>query len=251
MATYDFKTKDQLAAAETLNGLYITSLKLGNAEDVKATLDQLASFVLGQGAGNNKPEVMAATTTQLPSNAYSSGVITAIANGVLPPQDGVTLIAGNRLLVKNEGGTVPSKAPPGHLKNGIYTITQVGSGASPFVLTRAIDMDILLEVVSAVVLVLQGTAHANSSWYFSADSSGVLGTTAIAVQTFIGSNIYQSYNAKLAELVALNWAANTFPTFSSTSTMVSQPITPYGLSVLSQTRNPVWGQSLARSLAFF
>jgi len=44
---------------------------------------------------------------------------------------------GQRILVKNQGDTTPSKA----LQNGIYVVTTVGTGSTNWVLTRADDFD--------------------------------------------------------------------------------------------------------------
>lgn len=85
-----------------------------------------------------KASVRAATTTALPSVTYNNGTggvgatLTSTANGALPAQDGITLVVGNRLLVKDQVAA---------LQNGIYTVTQVGNVSSVFILTRATDQD--------------------------------------------------------------------------------------------------------------
>lgn len=78
----------------------------------------------------------AATTAALPASTYDNGALgvgatlTADANGLLPDQDSVTLVATDRLVVKDQADQV---------QNGVYVVTDVGSGASPWILTRATD----------------------------------------------------------------------------------------------------------------
>lgn len=76
-----------------------------------------------------KDESRAGTTANLVATR-SGDVLTADANGVLPAQGGVTLIVGDRLLVKDQ--TLKQD-------NGIYDVTDVGSGGTPYVLTRSSD----------------------------------------------------------------------------------------------------------------
>lgn len=99
----------------------------------KGYVDNLANGV------NWKQTVRSATTTTLPAYTYTSGVITATANGALTAQDGVTLIVGDRLLVKDE---VSTNQP----YNGIYTVTATGDVSNPYVLTRALDSDTAAEL---------------------------------------------------------------------------------------------------------
>ncbi len=51
--------------------------------------------------------------------------------------DGKAAVVGDRVLVKNQGDTTPADA----LENGIYVVTNIGSGSTNWVLTRADDFD--------------------------------------------------------------------------------------------------------------
>jgi hypothetical protein len=126
--------------------------------------------------------VRAATTAALPANTYANGTagvgatLTATANGAFPAQDGITLVQGNRLLVKNEATGA---------NNGVYTLTTVGTAGTPWVLTRATDLDTTAEltVVAGVlfavsVFVAFGTTQAQKEYYLSATVTTV-GTTAV------------------------------------------------------------------------
>ena len=106
-----------------------------------------------------KQSVKAATTTNL---AALSGTLTV---------DGVALVAGDRVLVKDQ--TTASQ-------NGIYV---VAAGAW----TRASDADTWAELVSAFVFVEQGTTNADNGFLCSVDAGGTLGTTAVTFVQFSGA----------------------------------------------------------------
>lgn len=102
-----------------------------------------------------KASVRAATT----ANITLSGAQTI---------DGVAVIAGDRVLVKDQSTAA---------NNGIYV---VASG----VWARATDMDSWLEVPSATVSVEEGTANADRAFICTANAGGTLGTTAISWSAF-------------------------------------------------------------------
>lgn len=124
-----------------------------------------------------KNDVRASTTAALPASTYTNGTsgagatLTATANGAFPAQDGITLAVGERLLVQNQA------APA---QNGIFSVTQTGSGTTPWILTRAIDMDQSSEVNGASVIVDEGTLYADTAWLCTTNQNPVIGTTAIA-----------------------------------------------------------------------
>jgi len=128
-----------------------------------------------------RPSVKATTTAALPSCSYSNGsggvgaTLTATANGALAAQDGVTLIAGDRLLVKDQAA---------QLQNGVYTVAQVGTGGTPFILTRATDADTWLELVAQAVIIEEGTTLADQAYICTVNQGGTLGTTSVTWATF-------------------------------------------------------------------
>lgn len=77
--------------------------------------------------------------------------------------DGVSVIAGDRVLVKNQSTAS---------QNGIYVVA-AGSWS------RAEDMNVWSEVPGAWVTVQEGTANADTAWLSSANQGGTLETTAI------------------------------------------------------------------------
>lgn len=88
--------------------------------------------------------------------------------------DAVVLIAGDRVLVKNQ--TAPAQ-------NGIYL---VAAGAW----TRAVDMDAWAEIPGSFVFVEDGTVNADTGWVATANQGGTLGTTAITWAQFSGAGTY-------------------------------------------------------------
>lgn len=116
-----------------------------------------------------KDPVQQAAFSALPANTYSAGVLTATANAVLVV-DGVTCVTGQRILVCGEATAA---------NNGIYVVTQPGSGSTPYILTRSADMNTNALVTGATVMVEQGTVGAGSGWFLEGAGPDTLGTTGI------------------------------------------------------------------------
>jgi hypothetical protein len=91
--------------------------------------------------------------------------------GGTTPIDGVTVVTGNRVLLKNQ--TAPAE-------NGIYVV-------GPGNWQRATDQDTWAEVPSSYVWVEEGSTQADTGWVCTADQGGTLGTTAIPWTQFTGS----------------------------------------------------------------
>ena len=134
--------------------------------------------------------VVAASTANLNATYLNgtSGVgatlTNAGANAALT-LDGVSLIIGDRVLIKNQTAA---------LQNGIYTVTIVGDGSTAWVLTRATDFDTNAEIAGGdFTFVTGGTLYDNSGWVQT--STGVnVGTTAIVWQQFSGAGTYTASN---------------------------------------------------------
>jgi hypothetical protein len=90
--------------------------------------------------------------------------------------DGVTVVAGNRVLVKNQTTTS---------QNGIYL-------TSATAWSRAPDADTWDELVSALVFVESGNTLAGSAWYCTIQKGGTIGTTAITWSNFSVAATYSA-----------------------------------------------------------
>jgi len=158
----------------------ITTAPVNNTDIVnKQYADAIASGIHFHEA------VELATTAALPANTYNNGTsgvgatLTANANGALSVDSTLTVVA-NRILVKNEVTQA---------NNGVYTVTQVGSAGTPYILTRATDFDTVGTGVDQIdegdfFLVTSGTANANTAWVQQTAPPITIGTTAIVFQQF-------------------------------------------------------------------
>lgn len=125
---------------------------------------------------DTKASVRVATAAALPTNTRTSNVLTASANGALAAVDGVTLVVGDRLLVKNEVTGA---------NNGIYTVTTLGAAGAPFTLTRATDANTSAKVSSGMFVVAnEGTANGDTGWLLTTNDPITLNTTALVFAQF-------------------------------------------------------------------
>jgi hypothetical protein len=158
-----------------------------NGTDIvnKTYADSIASGI------NFHQSVRLATAAALPANTYNNGTsgvgatLTANANGALTV-DGVAAVAGNRILVKNEVTQA---------NNGVYTVTQVGSAGTPYILTRATDFDSSGAGVDQIdagdfFLVTAGSTLSNTSWVQQTPLPITVGTTALVFTQFAAPVLY-------------------------------------------------------------
>jgi hypothetical protein len=89
-------------------------------------------------------------------------IASALENGDV--LDGVTLATGNRVLLKNQTTTS---------ENGIYIVVATG-GAS-----RDPEFDIISEIAGQLILVSEGSTHADDLFLCTTDTSATLGSSAI------------------------------------------------------------------------
>jgi len=158
----------------------ITTAPVNNTDIVnKEYADAIASGIHFHEAVN------LATTAALPANTYNNGAsgvgatLTANANGALSVDSTLTIVS-ERILVKNEAAGA---------NNGVYTVTQVGSAGTPYILTRATDFDSVGTGVDQIdegdfFLVTSGTANVNTAWVQQTPPPITIGTTAIVFQQF-------------------------------------------------------------------
>lgn len=136
-------------------------VKAGKTPD-HTNLDLVTEAVqelIRQSAGDYKASVRVATTANISSlNGGAPGTL-----------DGVTLLAGDRILVKDQ--SVGSQ-------NGIYVVTILGTG-SDGTWTRPGDADTAGELNSGAVISVEEGSNADTQWMLITDGAIVLGTTAL------------------------------------------------------------------------
>lgn len=126
-----------------------------------------------------KQSVRAATAAALAAYTRADNVITANANGALAAVDGVTLVVGDRILLKNGAAGAD---------NGIYTVTSLGSAGTKWRLTRAADANTSALVTSGMLVpVEEGTANASTIWELSTANPITLNTTALTFTVNAGA----------------------------------------------------------------
>jgi hypothetical protein len=185
---------DQMAAptaAVSLNSQRITNLAEPSASTDAATKNYVDSVAQGLDV---KTSVVAATTANITLSA---------------PQtiDGISVIAGDRVLVKNQ--TTASA-------NGIYVVA-AGSW------TRATDADSWAELISAFVFVERGTVNADTGYVCTVDPGGTLNSTNVTFAQFSGAGTY----------VAGNGLALTGNSFSVTGTSNRISVSGSGVDIAS------------------
>lgn len=142
----------------------------------------------------------AATTANL-NATYSNGtsgvgatLTNAGANAAFSV-DGVSPSLNARILVKNQ----TSQA-----QNGIYVLSTVGDGSTPWVLTRATDFDSAVEIAGGdFTFVDAGSTLANTGWVC-VDEVTTVGTDPIVFQQFSGAGTYTASNG--VQLVGSNFS---------------------------------------------
>lgn len=167
-------SRDQVVGRDDNSSDYsATSKKIINVADPTVAQDAATkAYVDGLLDGRDwKQAARASTTAVLPAVTYNNGAgtLTADANGALAAQDGITLVANDTLLVKDQASA---------FQNGLYVVTQVGDGSNPFILTRRSDANTGDELEGAAVFVEEGTANADKQYAQTSDNV-TLGTTGI------------------------------------------------------------------------
>ena len=171
-----------------LSGGTMTGYLILNADPINglgaATKDYVDNLVNGI---DWKASANAGTVASLPSYVVSGSgqVLTGSVNGAIPSAttDGVTLVATNRVLVKNETLLL---AP----NNGIYTVTQAGNGSTKFILTRSSDANTSNLLSEATLSISGGSTLNNTQWHCNPASTPInIGVTDITFSQ-IGSGVY-------------------------------------------------------------
>ena len=178
------------AADLSMAGFKLTTVGAPSADGDAANKGYVDSVAQGL---DIKASARLATTGALSAYTFTStagGTITGDANGALSI-DGVTPSVADRILVKNEtSGNAPY--------NGIYVVTTVGDGSTPYVLTRSADANTSSEVTSGMfVFIEEGTTNDNTGWVLTTNNPITLNTTALVFAQFSGAGTYSASNGVL------------------------------------------------------
>ena len=144
----------------------------------KMYVDQVAQGL------DTKPSCKLATTGNL-SASYSNGTagvgatLTNSGTQATLTLDNTAANLNDRILVKDQTDAT---------QNGIYTVTNVGSGSTNWVLTRATPEDQPSELTGgSFVFVEEGTLNANNGYTFTHTGAPTFGTTDLDVAQFSGA----------------------------------------------------------------
>tara|TARA_B110000908_G_scaffold143993_1_gene173291 strand:- start:1053 stop:2957 length:1905 start_codon:yes stop_codon:yes gene_type:complete len=147
-------TADSLA-----NKAYVDSV--ANGLDVKASVRVVTTANLGAVYNN------------------SAGTLTNSGTQVALSVDSVSLVAQDRVLVKDQSAQA---------QNGFYKVTTVGTGSTNWVLTRTPDADAASELTAgAFTFSEEGTVNGDNGYVMSTNGAVTLGTTAITFEQFSGA----------------------------------------------------------------
>lgn len=153
-----------------------------------ATTAYVDNAILGQ---RTKEAVKYSSTAALPSIVYSNGssgvgaTITGVALAAIS-LDGNSPSLNDRVLIKNQAST---------FQNGLYTVTQTGSGIAVFILTRATDFDQAADIQTGDnVFVSSGTTLSTTTWTYNAGDNPVMGTDPITFVQIAGQGSFTGGN---------------------------------------------------------
>jgi hypothetical protein len=159
----------------TINSTTIGALvpSTGVFSNIATTTGQITTAPTGNTDIPNKQYVDAVAAGLNPKQAVKCATTTSITLSGLQTIDTYTTVAGDRVLVKNQGTSS---------QNGIYV-------ASASAWTRSTDMDVWAEVPGAYTVVLYG-GQGNTGWVSTSAESGTINVTAITFVQFAGNSTY-------------------------------------------------------------
>jgi hypothetical protein len=232
-------TVPYLDASSNLVSSAITPTELGYISGATSSLqDQINALTVGL---SWKTAVRGATTTTLPSYTVSGGnkILTATANGAFPTTDGLTFSVNESILVKNEtAGNEPN--------NGIYTVTQVGTAGTPWILTRRNDANTGPLLVSATVAISEGTTLQDTQYVCNTDSPISLGVTnitfvAVGGTTYVGTTNRITVTGNVIDISA---------TFEALLGKVLNPLSQFASTTSAQLAGVISDETGSGSLVF-
>ena len=190
-------TVSTVAARDASGRLKVADPTLDAHAATKAYVDSVAQSL------DRKDACRVATTAALPSYTHSSGILTATANGAFPTTDGVTVALNDRILVKDESGA-------NEKYNGLYSLTTVGDGSNPWVLTRTTDADEDSEVTNGLTTyILEGSTNAGFGYTLITPDPITVGTTALEFAASSSSTSYTEGNGIVFDGTTIHFGKST------------------------------------------
>jgi hypothetical protein len=177
----------------------------------------------------SKTSCRVATTATLTVTATSSTLTNAGSLAALSI-DGLSLSVNDRVLVKDQSTA---------WQNGIYVVSNAGSGSVAWVLTRATDADVWNDLVGAYTAIEEGSSLNDSMWMCEVAKGGTLGTTQITWQLVS--------NAQVAALG--NLASNGLVARTGTDTVAARSIAVSGTGLSVSNADGVSGNPTVTSNA--
>jgi hypothetical protein len=171
-----------------LTGGTITGLGDPSSTSEAATKNYVDNLVAGL---RTRAVARVASTTNV---AISSG----LENG--DTLDGITLVTGNRVLLKDQ--STPSQ-------NGLYTV--VASGAA----SRDTEYDTISELAGQLILVSEGSTHADDLFLCTSDTSATLGSSSISYTQVFPSSGGTVTSVGLADAGSSEFTVTNSPVTSS------------------------------------
>lgn len=206
------------ATPSTYNGTFTvtacttTSVSWASVETVAATVQGTIAFTIAAG------------TSVSTSFAQTIAALT---------MDGITPALNDRILVKNQSTLGGIADASGSAKNGIYTVTTLGTASVPWVLTRATDADTITKLAGAIVNVDSGTANGGLRFDTDLKTTDTLNTTAVTWQRMLDYGIVGTSGATLGLLNTANTfeGANTFVHSTGQTFLASTTVTQDGIRI--------------------
>lgn len=190
---------------EEMRHLIVTAGLTPSDSALTQVFQAIQAMIVAAQANDYKASVRAATT----------GNIAGLGGSAPNTVDGVTLVANDRVLVKDQSTAS---------QNGIYYVATLGTGANG-TWTRATDADGAGELTSgALVPVEEGTLHAATQWMLTTIGTIVIGTTALtfarkdagaSVGTPVGAVVWVAQTTAPTGYLKANGAAISRTTYAS------------------------------------